>query len=89
MTENTTTPEAPTTDEVRDIWVDWNLNPLPREQGVALVKRRRLACWWSGHRIDRTTRPELAVGEVRVWDATCQRCGASVPTIVARYREDR
>lgn len=29
---------TPTTDELRDIWVDYNLNPLPRSQGIPLVE---------------------------------------------------
>lgn len=29
---------TPTTDELRDIWVDYNLNPLPRSQGISLIE---------------------------------------------------
>jgi len=29
--------DVPSTDDVRDIWVDYHLNPLPRTEGIALV----------------------------------------------------
>jgi hypothetical protein len=29
--------DVPSTDDVRDIWVDYHLNPLPRAEGIALV----------------------------------------------------
>lgn len=32
-----TEPSVPTTDEVRDIWVDYHLDPLPRREGIALA----------------------------------------------------
>lgn len=34
---------VPTTDEVRDIWVDYYLNHLPRADGIALVPRYQAA----------------------------------------------
>lgn len=29
--------DPPTVGHLRDLWVDWHLDPLPRSQGVALV----------------------------------------------------
>jgi hypothetical protein len=29
--------DTPSTDDVRDIWVDYHLNPLPRAEGIGLV----------------------------------------------------
>lgn len=44
--------DVPSTDEVRDIWVDWHLNPLPRVEGIALVPeyQRLFDAWLDGVR---------------------------------------
>ena len=63
--------DGPSTDDVRDIWVDHHLNPLPRAEGIGLVPEYQAAfdAWLESVRADERGRfresMELAESEVR------------------------
>jgi len=50
--------DVPSTDDVRDIWVDYHLNPLPRAEGIALVPEYQQAfdAWLGTIRADERAR---------------------------------
>lgn len=57
--------DAPTTDDVRDVWVDYHLNPVaPRAEGIALVPEYQAAfdAWLETIRADERERNREADG---------------------------